>query len=491
MFSNKVRTAVLASITSITAPSVQALTPYEVGAARSAGTLKEINIIGSSGQQYLLAGYIQVALAEPGTLDIYADVNTAGQEDHLHRAYAFRAKAQIGDWPAGTPILVTKSDNGGSGAGVSNLLNGGNATQRHILVDSRCSTNGGVVPELGVASPNYLCLGEKEGRAHAALIDVEPSIMQQVINGGTNSDVSTLDSAPYVQSIFAVATNSKLYFALQKSQGLVPLTANGIDESATAQPSLPRAFIAGALTGQLLGSSASEKGWNLVIPFSVDSNISNKRINVCRRVPGSGAQAVSNIYFANNPCGAQNLYNPNIGTTGAIPSVTGSITTKQNLTTAHVENCLANVDSLEDDTGGAYAFGVLSRHNFGIYESNGELQERNFRFVKLSGASPTRESVNKGDYDFVFTSQMAWAKPGVANSPTAEILALLQKIRSEMGSAATLSQLQRTLSEGYLALPSTIPPGISWFRLNAVTQGFTAHSSRSTSNSCSVLRMNK
>ena len=479
----KLRSSLIALACLASFGAAHALTPSEVAAARADGSLKEVRLAGASALRLMVGAYIQADLADPATFDVYFDSATGSN----HRAYAFKTKAAIGSWPVGTPVLITKRDAGGSAQGVTPLLNGGDASQAHMLVNTSCTAAaGGVSPATDIQKPGFICATTAPGLAHAGFSDVEPALLQALVNGGTNLDTSGLDAAGFVQNIFAVAVNKKLYLALQKAQGLVDASATTIDESEAKQPSIPKTFIAGAVTGQMLGSSASKKGWNLLVPASVDSNINNKRVNVCRRTPGSGTQAASNLFFANAPCGGSaNQYNPTAGTTGAVLAVTGSLTTKQNSSSGAVETCLADVEALADSTGGGYAFGVLGRENNPL--ANGG--DKGYRYVKLSGAAPTRAALISGEYDFAVESSMQWAKSGAANAPSADVLALLTKLRGEMGKAAILQGLDADLQNGLAALPSTATG--AWADLDATTKSYTSHTNRTSANSCSPVRMTK
>lgn len=478
----KLRTSLIALACLASFGAAHALTPAEVVTARGDGSLKEIRLAGASALRLMVGAYVQADLADPTTFDVYFD-SASGSN---HRGYSFRTKVAIGSWPVGTPVLITKRDQGGSGQGVTPLLNGGDANQAHMLVNASCTVAaGGVSPATDIQKPGYICGTTTPALAHGGFSDVEPALLQASINAGTNLDTSGLDAAGFVQNIFAIAVNKKLYLALQKAQGLD--NAGAIDESEAKQPSIPNTFLVGALTGQLLGSSATtKKGWNLLIPASVDSNINNKRINVCRRTPGSGTQAASNLYFANNPCGGSaNQYTPVAGTTTAVPAVLGSLTVQQGSSTQIVENCLGTVDGLADATGGGYAFGVLGRENNPL--ANGG--DKGYRYVKISGATPSRAALISGEYDFAVESSMQWAKSGAANAPSAEILALLTKMRGEMGKAAVLQGLDADLQNGLAALPSTFTG--AWADLDATTKSYTSHTNRNSANSCSPVRMTK
>ena len=482
----KLRSSLIALACLASFGAAHALTPAEVVAARGDGSLKEVRLAGASALRLLIGAYIQSDLAQPATFDVFYDSASGAN----YRAYSFKTKVAVGTWPVGTPVVIYKRDLGGSAQGVTPLLAGGDATQTHMLIDASCTTGSGPSPATDVQKPGFICAGTNTGLAHGGFSDVEPPLLQATINGGGNLDTSGLDAAGFVQNIFAVAVNKKLYLALQKAQGLVAAGATDIDESAAAQPSVPKTFIAGALTGQINGSSTSKKGWNLLIPASVDSNINNKRVNVCRRTPGSGTQAASNLYFANNPCGGSaNQYTPVAGTTSAVPSVLGSVTVQQGSSTGVVETCLGSVEALADGTGGGYGFGVLGRENNPQALVNGVPSEKGYRYVKLSGATPSRASLIAGDYDFAVEASMQWAKAGAANAPAADVLALLTKMRAELGKASILQGLDPDLQNGLAALPSTATG--AWSDLDATTKSYTSHTNRTSANSCSFVRMTK
>lgn len=483
----KLRSTLIALACIASVGAAHALTPAQVVAARTAGTLKEVRIAGSSALRLMVGSYIQSDLAAPASFDVYFD-SASGSN---YRAYAFNTKVAIGSWPVGTPVVIYKRDAGGSAQGVTPLLNGGDASQTHMLLDGSCTTGAGPSPATDIQSPGFICASTVAAKADAGIADVEPALLQAAINGGTGLDVTGLDAAGFVQNIFAVGVNKKAYLALQKAQGLVPMSATTIDESAAAQPSVPKTWLAGALTGQLLGSSSSRKGWNLLIPTSVDANVDSKKVNVCRRTPGSGTQAASNLYFANNPCGgASNQFNPVAGSTNTAGlAVTGSATTVQYSSTSGVQGCLQAVDNLADAAGAGYAFGVVGRENNPTPTVNGVVQDLGYRYVKLSGATPTRAGLIVGDYDFAVESSMQWPKPGFANSPNADVLALLTKMRGEMGRAAIIQGLDPDLQQGLAALPTSFTG--AWSALDDTTRSYTSHTQRLAANSCSFVRMTK
>jgi hypothetical protein len=480
----KLRSSLIALACLASFGAANALTPAQVVAERDAGTLKEVRLAGASALRLMVGAYIQSELADPATFDVYYNNSTGS----AHRAYAFRTKVAIGTWPVGTAVLITKRDAGGSGQGVGPLLNGGDPTQEHMLVNATCVATANVSPATDIAKPTFTCAGVTPALAHAGFSDVEPSLLEATIHGGSNRKVTDLDAAGFVQNIFGVAVNKKLYLALQKAQGLVAAGATAIDEDEAKQPSLPKSFVTGALTTQLFGSTTAKKGWNLVVPSSVDSNVDNKSVNVCRRVPTSGTQAASNVYFTNNPCGGTaNAHTPAPGSLTATPTVLGGLVVRQNSGSGDVEACLRTLDNLSGD---GYALGVLGRENNPLpKDASGNLiEDKGYRFVKLSGAAPTRAAAINGDYDFVVESTMQWSKVG-ANKPTAEQLTLLTKMRNEMGKASVLQRLDADLQNGLIAPPSSFTG--AWVNLDAVTRSYTSHTNRASGNSCAPLRMTK
>lgn len=484
----KLRTTLIA-LACAAAGAAHAVTPADIVAARNNGTLLEVRVTGASALRLLVGAYLQADIADPATFDVFFD-SAAGNN---HRAYSFKTKADITGTglttiPAGTTVLLTKRDQGGSAQGVTPLITA-DATQTHMLVDGSCTATANTSPATDITKPTFICAGTVAALAHGGLSDVEPALLQASVNGGTGLDTTVLDAAGFVQNIFGVAVNKKLYLALQKAQGLVPVSATAIDESADKQPSIPKAFVQGALTGGILGSGSGKNGWNLLIPTSVDAGILTKRVNVCRRNVGSGTQAASNAFFAYAGCSATNAQSVTAGGTALPTSATGTITTTQNSSSGAVEGCLGT--TVEGLSGDAYGLGVLGRENNPLpVDAQGNLiQDKGYRFVKLSGVAPTRANVISGDYEFVTESSMQWAKSSQSNAPTGQVLTLLSNMRNFMGKASILRGLDVDLREGLVAQPTTFTG--AWVDLPAADREYTSHSARKAANSCTFNRMVK
>lgn len=470
--------------------SAQALTTAQIDAARADGSLKEVRISGASALRLALGGYLQ-ELAETGTFHVFFS-DAAGK---AHRAYSLELNKDIKDgattvWTKGTKLLVTKSD-GGSGEGVGPLIS---ATKHgHMLVTAaNCTALTGDAPSTDVQNAAYTCGSTVSAYAHGGLSDVEPALLQTVLNGGTGLSTASLDSAGFVQNIFGVAVNKSLYLALQKAQGLD--NSGAINEDDAKQPSLPISFVRGILTGQISGSSTLKKGWNLVVPTSASDNTDSRQVNVCRRQKGSGTQAASNVFFADAPCGST-AYPVSGGlpldTTNATQVNTaktaikkdGSVAVIEGKGTGDVEKCIG--DYAENKVGGAaWALGVIGREN--NPKANGG--DKGYRFVKLSGVAPTRANVISGDYEFVTESTMQWPTAGL-NAPAADVVSFLKDMRANMGKATILSGLDLDLQQGLAATPATVTG--AWIDLPTAQREFTSHVARTVGKTCALPRMTK
>lgn len=463
--------------------SAQALSPAQVDSERYAGYLKEIRLVGADGpaMRAVLGRYIQTELAQPGSLDVFFN-DAAGVN---HRGYSFRLKVSAGGWAAGTPVLVTKRDQGGGGDGVKAVLLA-NASQLHMRVDNNScvAAAGGASPASDISTPGFLCPGTVAGYADAGFSELEPAVVNTVINNAGLGDISQLNSDVFAQSVFGVAVNKKLYLALQKTQGLVDISALTVDESPAKQPNLFAPFVRGALTGQLLGSDPqTQKGWNHVVSPHVDADVLSKKINICRGKAGLAMQTAANVYFANNPCGGNTIYVPanaggTIGERGMIAVKAGD--------TSGIESCLGQ--SVENTAGMAYGLGVLAADNQPLVMVNGAVVDKGYRFVKLNGAAPTHADAAEGSSEFVFDSTMQWAKTG-ANAPVTDKLQFLELLRTSMVTAHILAGLQPEIRNGLIALGRNY--GGVRNELPVELQRFISRSSRGVMGSCSPMRLSR
>lgn len=523
----------IAAAAACVATGAHALTPVEIDAVKGTANLKEVRIAGASALRLSVAAYMKeictddgVGAAVPYDLHVYF-FNTSAQNTD-HRAYACSLGRQVGNYAKGTKVLVYKRDAGGSGQGVNPIA--ALADQTHVKVDSAsCTTTISSTPAADPAVANYACTQtETTGiKSDAGISDAEPGIFQAAVNvptGGsalTQAQLNALNSAPLVQALFGVVVNKKAYRALQEAQGIIPPGGAMIDVPAdqttwtdatlAAIPSLPMTFIRGALTGQVIGgtpNTSAKKGWNLVIPnlpYSLDGGATTrpavdihsvtKTMNVCRRTEGSGTQAVTAAFVAENPCNnsAGGLYIP-VGVAGSSGNATAVAATVTNSAPNLVQegtgagqvevNCLQEADGAvggADNT--AYAIGVLGREANPL-RSGGDL---GYRYVKIDGKAPVRSLAKAGEYPFVYEATMQWN----INNPNlnADKVAFLTALRSGFGSPNALAAVDADTQQGVMSPPGSFAGSYVDATGNAALFG--SRVSRVAANSCGALRIVK
>jgi hypothetical protein len=437
---------------------------------------------------------------------------------------------QQGNWAAGTPVLVYKRDQGGSGQGVNPIATA--ADQTHMVVNNTCTTiNGGNTPATDAAIPNFICPNtETTGiKSDAGISDVEPAILQAGINlpsgssALTPAQIGSLDVAPLAQAIFGVVVNLDAYRALQEAQGIIPPGGELIDVPAdqatwTAAtlatiPSLPVTFVRAMQNGQLLGGAANttaKRGWNIVIPNApysldggattrpaVDTTSINKTLNICRRTEGSGTQAVSNAFFATNPCNnSSTSFSTPLGVAGSSGNEAATrtvaagtpIVVQEGTSAGQVENCVGN--DAQDPLPGAgvgtetaYAIGFLGRESNPLRGGT----DRFYRYVKLDGVAPVRAQGQAGNYPIVYEATMQWNTSVVPAGSDKE--AFLRATRVGFGTPAALASVDSDTQQGVMTPPASYTG--PWVDLTGNAKLFGSRVARVAGNSCGPLRIVK
>lgn len=492
----------------VAASGAHALTPAEIAAARTAGTIKEVSISGASALRLSLAAYV-AEICAPGTLYVYFNgtLPVTASSGNNHRAYACNLAADVkssgNGYAAGTPVVVYKRDQGGSVQGVNPIASNTAIAHMKIVDDSTCAVTANPVFS-DIQIPNYLCSGTETRISDAGISDVEPAMLNQQPNlpdttpgdptSGTvlPADLSNVVANPFVQGIFGVAVNKQAYFALQRTQFPAETAGKTIaDIDNLPQPSLPTTFVRAMLTGGLAASNTSKRGWGLVIAESVDASVNTKAFNVCRRQPGSGTQAASNIYFAQNPCAADfaNVQRQTSATQPA-PVATGSYNVREESGTGGVETCLGGSATVTgvDSISGAYGIAVLGREN--NPRANGG--DKGYRYVKLDGAAPVRYDTTTGkgavtgDYDFVFESTLQYNSTN-PNLNTDKI-GFIGAIRTGAAKPSAIAAADADTREGVMSPFGSWSPA-QYPALNATDKQYASRVARSAGNSCTVLRL--
>lgn len=252
----------------------------------------------------------------------------------------------VGPWAGQTAIIIDRVK-GGSVWGVNpvarDLDANGIAPNEGELIES-LFVNEDDCPAVGAgtaASP-YTCQTTNGGtRAHmvpdAGISDVAPIQFKAPYNTEGETPAASLSDQELAE--FADTAYNKPIYTLAFG---VPVTNN-------ISPRLTRANVAGIMTGTL-------GNWQ-----QVDPAMASDDIIVCRRVQGSGTQAVDNLYFGGYPCSdslvnapadrdattawndAANTYTINAGSGYQVI---------ENSTSGDVRNCLATAAKA---AGGSYA----------------------------------------------------------------------------------------------------------------------------------------
>ncbi len=435
--------------------SAHALSPAVIDADRANGTLKEVVIHGGSAQAPLVGAYMAEIC---NNLDTFFNSGGSGTGKD-YRAYSCTLKTAIaGGWAAGTPVLVTKRDLGGSIYGVNPLVN--QWQENTMVVDNTAGNCVSTGLAATASQASYNCANVALKQAIAGISDVEPAIFNKLMTIGTASvafnlpsgtddngnawapalsasQLGGLDSSSANQTIFGVAVSLPLRDAMQAAQGLTV----GSDAAAD-QPSMPRAFYSSLAAGFVQAGVAKHAGWDALTHVAADNAL---QVNLCRRANGSGTQASSNLLFlesgtitttSNGGFGPVNNNGVAVARTGAPLAVI------ENSSTGTAVSCLTTASTLN-----AYAAGIISYEN--------DPGTATWRFVKLDGQAPSQALARVGQYPYVYSATMQWKKtaPGV---PDTQTKSFLTDMRKNLGSPAKIAALTNPIAQrGVLAPPSS------------------------------------
>ena len=436
----KIRFIAIAALAALSGHAF-ALTPAQIA---DAATVK-VYMSGASALRNVIGGLFTSNCE--ADLDIYySNIGTFGgvafsANGDAHRVYACTMKAGSPVLP-GKKVAFFKSDIGGSGQGVFPVYFGGaQGDTRTFLSVQTCSTRAASVP-------NYTCSTEQSQVPSAGVSDVEPALFKgqntplddpsYPPDGLSDLQLGEMTTTPLFQTVFGVAVNKALRDALQAKQGL---TVG--DETEVNRPSMSSIEAASYFAG-LLGDPSSGLGWQPI----VGANDAKKatRVNVCRRVQGSGTQASANAFLNGFPCNsaagtiADRTYSDN-GLVNAVASVgpTGNLFVFEGSSTGNVISCLGGA---EDKA--AYAIGHVSKENS---ESGSK-----WRHVKLDGIAPSRDNVKAGKYAYFFESTMQWHNAHVGTLAQDQ-QDFLSQFAAEAGKPSSLAKLSATTQNGVAALP--------------------------------------
>lgn len=440
------------------AGSAHALTPVEIDAARTNLTLKEVFVSGASAQRLFIGAYAQ-SICKTSDFDVFMNVDGT-KIGNNHRAYSCTLNKKVGNWNAGTPVVIYKRDQGGSGQGVFPIQTApGTAIDFMNVSNATCVATANPRPATDILKATFTCGAAVTPKVpHAGVSDVEPAIMVNAVNGGSGS-TSELDIKAANLALMGIVVNRDLYRALQEQQGIIAPGGAMIDVPAdqtawTAAdkatiPSLPASFITAALAGKLTGAvGKTVPGWDAVISTAVDANVATKQVNVCRREIGSGTQAAAQLYFLNNPISSGTGILAPAADNGVPIAVTGGLAVKADSSSGNlIANCIGAAQNQ-----GAYALGILSREN-NPRANNAPTTANPYRFVKIDGMVPHPTEARSGGYNYLYAATMQFNK---TNTPaTSDLGKFIIDMRTNAGKPSSMAVFDIDNKVGYLSLPST------------------------------------
>jgi len=302
-------------------PALAQLSANPTAAAIVADANTNNRVLFISGASAVFAGFGQIAssVLQPGFVR-FAPLAATGRSDTDYVAFAGQLRAAAGGWAAGTNVIIINRTVGGSVQGVNPVAR---ATSIESLDVSAASCTAGS----GTPAAPFRC-GLNSRVPDAGIADVAPGLFVGNVNNEGETPAPSLTPAER-----AVLTATPVY-----SLGFgVPVTNNVPDLHLT------RAALASIMSGGI-GT------WGQVAA-GLPASIAAADMLVCRRTPGSGTQAIANLYFGNHPCTAttntpatrddSGAWDP-VTRTFTVEGGTGGLTVVELNTSGQVRSCLAN-----------------------------------------------------------------------------------------------------------------------------------------------------
>jgi hypothetical protein len=272
------------------------------------------------------------------------------------------------------PWIVLKNE-GSSLAAINPLRTGANTNQ---LALNDCT----LVPG---STTNYACVGSVAKPTHLGISDVTQKIfagrggLLPIVGGNTY----TPDIPVGAGQGFGVVVSPALYALMQTDQGT------------TGRPSISRSAYASIIT-------STNSLWDVLLPNKTPH--ASQPLIIARRGTATSLQAVVDIYFLNNPCGAGTP----IG--GALSSVTGTTAGKAfgALPNQFIFKLEPSSDAVLADASSATAYVI------GVVSLTRSQAGKPWNYLSIDGISPgnpggpefQRVNTITGKYDFAFESYL-------------------------------------------------------------------------------------
>ncbi|PZO12628.1 MAG: hypothetical protein DCF26_18555 [Burkholderiales bacterium] len=313
--------------------------------AQVAGSAAEaiINDANSNGRVLYISGAsaVQGGLGQiagslfTGTNYFFTPSGTSGRSNSDYRAYAGKLATSAGGWAAGTNVIIINRARGGSVQGV-------NPVARGTSIESLAVTTASCTTGTGAGNDPFRCNTLDSRVPDAGVSDVAP----RLFDGSYNTEGEPAEAALNATELASLAATPIYGLAFG-----VPITKN------LPSVSLNKTAVSAIMTGNV-GT------WN-----QVNATLPADDILLCRRVNGSGTQAVNNLYFGNYPCSAS--FNvPADRNAGAawngvnefiVEGNTGALNVVENSSSGNVRTCLDTAA-----TAAAAAFNAAANPTTGV-----------------------------------------------------------------------------------------------------------------------------
>lgn len=428
-----------------------------------------------------------IKLCDTGTVDIYTDTNGKPEGASYSAFSCTMSPAKVPGLSGTLNIMMHKRSSGGSAWGVGPVAAGQDVPQMQISA-ANCPTaatpatatiNGTVV---NVWKCSNATLMSPAPVVDIGISDVEPALFSHSSNLiPVRADLGTVEGDPGTFPIpqaqldamtivgmssvtFGIPVTLNLRNALQVAQYGAASACVGSDD-VNCMPSLTKTQVNSLFAGTIGTWSKFKvldpadgvvKGLNAVTGVTPPSG---QKVNICRRVNGSGTQTQFNALFLGDGCSKGALVaksdNSNSSTIFAGTGVTSqgvgsSVLVHENSGSGDVDACLNNLQ-----TANIWAAGIQSL----------EKGSNNYRFVAIDGVQPTLKNVATNKYWDWAANSMQWRSTQVAGTPPVTMLGdkltIANALVSDISAPADLAILNANFNPritgtdsqvGYLAL---------------------------------------
>ena len=304
--------------------------------------------------------------------------------------------------------------------------------------------------------------------------DVEAALFPAALGGGNVSSKGT-EAQANIGQVFGVAVSTNLYRAMQAAQGINSAADTNFDPALA--PNITSQQYAAIIDSDV--GSAYKQDWSLLAGTAG----AGKKVILARRVPTSGSQAASNAFFLRTPC--VDAVQGNLAPATAADTIPGVFEVSENASTGNVKTTLTAAN-----TAGNFAIGVMSAENdWSLESATASPLANGYRWIKVDGIHPetatdftnplngrgnARLSAVTGNYPFHMETRYF-----VANTATGFGANIVPTIAAKLGNPPTA------------AACNTVPRGLT---LNpaggsACTVGTVVHKGTNSGNNCAPTKL--